>query len=83
MKRLSRLRTYGHAYLTSAHAHLDQLDEAKVHAAQLLEMKPELTIAGYVRSLRYGGSDAQDHLRDGLPKAGLPQQSAPTCDKFE
>ena len=73
MKRLSRPRAYGHAYLASAHAHLDQLDQAKAHAAQLLALKPGLTISGYVSSLRYGDSEAQEHLLDGLRKAGLPR----------
>ena len=60
------------AELAASLARLEQMDEAKRVAADVLEDVPDFTISGYLASLSFGDSTSRDHLGDGMRTAGLP-----------
>jgi adenylate cyclase len=60
------------AYLASALAHLDRLDEARRALDEMNEIKPGITIEFVRQHTPVTDTGYMDHLLDGLRKAGLP-----------
>ena len=72
-------RAGGLFLVASAEAWRGNLDAAQVHTAEMLERKPDMTIA----SLRRGSKvpaylDGMEHFYEGLRRAGMPEGSAET-----
>jgi adenylate cyclase len=63
----------GRRLLAANYAHLGRLDEAKLHAAEVLKLHPQFTIAGWAQRPPYKDRDILEHYMDGLRKAGLPE----------
>jgi len=65
----------GHVWLAANLARLDQLDEARGEAAEVLRIDPNYTIDGTQRRLAlFKRPEDVEHLLDGLRKAGLPER---------
>ena len=65
---------YGHAWLAATYAQLEQMDEARAEAAEVLRVNPKYTISGTQRrvSILKRAEDIE-HVVAGLRKAGLPE----------
>jgi adenylate cyclase len=64
----------GHIWLAANLAQLEQLDEARAEAAEILRIDRNYTIDGTQRRLAlFKRPEDVEHLLDGLRKAGLPQ----------
>jgi adenylate cyclase len=64
----------GHVWLAATLAQLEQLDEARAEAAEVLRIDPNYTIDGTQRRLAlFKRPEDVEHLLDGLRKAGLPE----------
>ncbi len=61
-------------WLASAYAQLEQLEEARKEAAEVLRINPGFTIEGYKRIVAvYKDPKEAEHRLDGMRKAGLPE----------
>jgi adenylate cyclase len=64
-----------HVWLAANLAQLEQLDEARAEAAEVLRIDPNYTIDGTQRRLAlFKRPEDVEHLLDGLRKAGLPER---------
>jgi len=84
-KEIRSLDRWGHAYLAACNAHLDRMDEARAEIAIFVETRQkEIQACGdpvpaktldlaRVRATRYRTEADQNHLLDGLRKAGLTE----------
>jgi adenylate cyclase len=76
IRALSHLTTiyyWDYCYLVAAYAHLNQMEQARSCAAEILRARPDFTI-GDVRKIEPFKDPADlEHLLDGLRKAGLPE----------
>jgi adenylate cyclase len=63
----------GRRLLAANFAHLGMLDEAKLHAAEVLKLHPQFTISSWAQRPPYKNRDILEHYMDGLRKAGLPE----------
>ena len=61
-----------HAYLAACYARLGRDEEAKTHAAEVLELKPDFSVDEYLNTVPYKERSDREHHRQGLIKAGLP-----------
>jgi tetratricopeptide (TPR) repeat protein len=70
-----------HSILASAEAWRGNLDAARAHVAEMLERRPDMTIAG-LRATRGSKEPAylggMEHFYEGLRRAGLPQNAPET-----
>ncbi len=72
-KRVAK-RSAGHcASLAACCARVGRHDEAKAHAAEVLEQKPDFSIEAHVNSLPYMEEEDREHHREDLREAGLPE----------
>ena len=62
-----------YALIAACAAYLGDDALAKSYAAKVLEAEPQFTVAEHMKSLPYENASDQDHHREGLIKAGLPQ----------
>jgi hypothetical protein len=70
-----------HAFLAAAHALAGRMDEARAELAQHARLRPGATVTNFRRAtpvpLRLTGPGYQqmfERLKDGLRKAGMPEQ---------
>ncbi len=72
----SRLRNFriGHLWLAAALAQLEQTDEARAAAAEVLRIEPSFTIQRWKCTAVYKNPEDAGRLFDGLHKAGLPEK---------
>ncbi len=69
-----RVPLYGHhAEIAGCYAQLGSDEEARLHAGEVLRLKPDFSIADHVQGLPFKESRDREHHRDGLCKAGLPE----------
>jgi adenylate cyclase len=61
-----------HAYLAACHAHRNQNDEARHHAAETLRLAPNFTAVEFLKKEPFKQAADRDCLIEGLRKAGLP-----------
>jgi adenylate cyclase len=60
-----------HAFLAASSAQLGNRVAAAAHAREVLQRQPTFTIETYLKTLHYRQSSDNEHLRQGLLKAGL------------
>jgi adenylate cyclase len=60
-----------HRMLAASYAHLDKIDEARHHAAQLMKVHPNFSIDHWSTIPPYKDQEPIERLVDGLRKAGL------------
>jgi adenylate cyclase len=65
--------TDGNVEIIYTSATMDQLEQAKVMVAELLEKHPDFTIEGYSSIRRFTDPAVAKRIRDNTAKAGLPQ----------
>ena len=70
--RSARPRYSHHADLAGCYGKLGLADEAAMHAARAVEMKPNFTISAYLANLAYRDDRERAHHRDILRAAPLP-----------
>jgi tetratricopeptide (TPR) repeat protein len=74
--RSATLRLPGHlpsrVMLAAVSSHLGREEEARAAAAEVIRIKADFTIAGWVKFLRITDRAYSDRLTDGLLRAGLP-----------
>ena len=63
-----------HALLAACAAYLGDDAQAKTYAARVLEAQPEFTVATHMETLPYQNESDRVHHREGLVKAGLPEE---------
>ena len=64
---------YGHAYLAATYAQLEQIEDARAAAAEVLRVNQKYTIGGTQKRVStFKRTEDIEHLVDGLQKAGLP-----------
>jgi len=69
-----RVPRYGHhAEIAGCYAQLGSDEKARLHAGEVLRLKPDFSIADHVQGLPFKESRDREHYRDGLRKAGLPE----------
>ena len=62
-----------HAEIAACNAQLGLDEKARLHAGEVLRLKPDFSIADHVQGLPFKESRDREHYRDGLRKAGLPE----------
>jgi adenylate cyclase len=61
-----------HAFLAASSAQLGNRTAAAAHAREVLQRQPTFTIQSYLGTLHFQQPSDNEHLREGLVKAGLP-----------
>jgi len=61
-----------HAFLAASSAQLGNRTAAAAHAREVLQREPTFTIQSYLGTLHFQQPSDNEHLREGLVKAGLP-----------
>jgi len=61
-----------HAFLAASSAQLGNRTAAAAHAQEVLQREPTFTVQSYLGTLHYQQPSDNEHLREGLVKAGLP-----------
>jgi len=77
IKAFSKVRVlrYGHhAEIASCHAQLLSEEKAKLHAAEVLRLKPDFSVIEFMQCLPFQENRDREHHREGLCKAGLPEK---------
>jgi adenylate cyclase len=62
-----------HADMAACHAHLGDMAAARDEAAEVLRLKENFSIEGYLANLPYREEADLEHHRQGLQLAGLPE----------
>jgi tetratricopeptide (TPR) repeat protein len=65
---------WSHVWLASAYAQSEQLEQARVEAAEVLRINPGFTIQSAKRVVVYKDPKDAEHRIDGMRKAGLPEE---------
>jgi adenylate cyclase len=61
-----------HGFMAASAAQLGDRIAAAAHAEEVLRRRPTFTISVYLKTLHYRQAADNEHMRDGLSKAGLP-----------
>jgi len=72
-KRSPILAWWVHAYLAAALAHADAIDQARIHAATVLGLRPDFSSKPFAEREPYKHEADRHNLVAGLRKAGLPE----------
>jgi adenylate cyclase len=62
-----------HAFLAASSAQLGNRTAAAAHAREVLQRQPAFTAERFLKTLHYRHKSDNEHLREGLVKAGLPE----------
>jgi adenylate cyclase len=73
VNRSRHTKAWVQAYVAACYGLTDEIDRAKYHAAEVLRLMPEFSIARFVSKESFRLSSDSDHLIQGLHKAGLPE----------
>jgi adenylate cyclase len=73
LSRISSLRFPHHAYMAACSAELGSVEEARIHASEVLRLKPDFSLEAYIATTPYKNQEDREHLGEGLQKAGLPK----------
>ena len=82
LRRITRPDQFHHSFLAAAFALSDDEEQAREHAAKVLELDPGFTVEDYLETLHYKEAGDLEHHRQGLIRAGLPLRGA-AADKAE
>jgi adenylate cyclase len=69
----SNLSFYCQAYLAASHARLGEVAAMRVAAAEIMRLRPDFTVTGFVSKESYQNAADREHLAENLRKAGLPE----------
>ena len=69
----NELVLFSHERLAAIYALKGDLENARVHAAKVLEIKPDFSIEGWAKVLNYDRQEDLDRELNALRKAGLPE----------
>jgi adenylate cyclase len=72
LDQLETLHYWHHAYFAACHAELGQVDQAKMHVARVLALKPDFSVAQFKLVHPYRDSLVLDDFFEGYHRAGLP-----------
>ena len=61
-----------HAFLAASSAQLGNHTAAAAHVREVLQREPTFTVKSFIGTLHYKQRSDNEHIRDGLVKAGLP-----------
>jgi adenylate cyclase len=64
---------WGHLYLAMTHARLGRIEEAQAEIAEMLRIKPDITIRTAQTLTTFKQAKDGKHFYDALRKAGLPE----------
>jgi adenylate cyclase len=70
--RLSAPDASHHAFLAASHAALGDTEAAASHVAQVLKLAPDFTISARLAAMHHHRSEDQEHHREMLARANLP-----------
>jgi adenylate cyclase len=73
INRISPLDAGHHALLAASHAANGDAGAARSHAAQVLKLAPDFTVAANLATMHHRQTADQEHHRDMLLRAGLPE----------
>jgi adenylate cyclase len=62
-----------HAFMAASAAQLGDRVAAAAHAEEVLRRQPAFTVTSHMKTLHYRQASDNEHMRDGLLKAGLPE----------
>ena len=62
-----------HAFLAASHAGLGDPEKAKLHAAQVLKLAPDFTVAAHLGTMHHRHAADREHHQEMLQRAGLPE----------
>jgi adenylate cyclase len=62
-----------HAFLAASSAQLGNRTAAAAHEREVLQQQPNFTVQSFLTTLHYRQPSDNEHLREGLLKAGLPE----------
>ncbi len=71
-KRVPLPRYSHHAFIAACHAYLGEDEDAEVERTEILRLKRDFSSGEFSKALFYGDDADQQHVRQGLVKAGLP-----------
>ncbi len=71
-KRVPLPRYSHHAFIAACHAYLGEDEDAEVERTEILRLKQDFSSGEFCKALFYGDDADQQHVRQGLVKAGLP-----------
>jgi adenylate cyclase len=71
--RISKPDHTHHAFLAAASASMGNATAAAAHAAEVLRLAPDFTVAAYLTTTHYKQDGDREHYRNALLKAGLPE----------
>lgn len=69
--RLSSMDYAQHAFVAACHGWLGDRTAAEAHGARIRELEPEFEIENFLETLHYEREIDNEHLREGLKRAGL------------
>jgi adenylate cyclase len=72
-KRATSARYQYHAEMAASHAELGENAEVEKQKAETLYLKPDFSVAGYLKSLSYRNAEDRANLRASLLKVGFPE----------
>ncbi len=80
-KRVPLPRYSHHAFIAACHAYLGEDEDAEVERTKILRLKQEFSSGEFCKALFYGDDADQQHVRQGLVKAGLPDVANTRYDR--
>ena len=72
-EQVRKLRYGHHAELAACHAQMGKDKEARLHASEVVRLKPDFSVTEHVESMPFRRDEDREHHTDGLCKAGLPE----------
>jgi adenylate cyclase len=63
----------GHTWLAATYGQLGRIEDARTEAAEVLRIQPNYTIGRSSKPMAFKNADDNEHFREGLRKAGLPE----------
>jgi TolB-like protein/Tfp pilus assembly protein PilF len=73
LSRSQAMPVWVQAYLAACYAHKGDMNQARHHAAEVVQRKPDFSLVGCVAKESFKLSADREHLAEGLRKAGLPE----------
>ena len=71
-ERISTPQFFNHAYMAACQAALGDEDQARHHAAKVLELKPDFTLSDFANQLPYRSEADREAFLGSFRLAGLP-----------
>ena len=72
-EQVRNLRYGHHAELAACYAQMGKDTEARLHASEVVRLKPDFSVTEHVKSMPFKRDEDREHHTNGLCKAGLPE----------